>query len=108
MPINSKIKGKQGELEFCKALAALGFEASRGVQYRGDKSAPDVITSIDGVHFEVKRVEKLYLYKAMEQAERDGPDDIHVIAHRASRRPWVVCVKLDQLKDFARAVLAED
>lgn len=56
MPVNSRAKGKRGELEAVKYLKSLGFaDARRTQQYnglgRGDVECPE---SLPGVHFEVK------------------------------------------------------
>jgi Holliday junction resolvase len=54
---NSNQKGKRGEREFCHSMRELGYGAYRSQQHAGisgrDDSA-DVITSVDGVRFEVK------------------------------------------------------
>jgi len=60
MPVNSKQKGSRGEREAAGVIAEVfGCEARRGQQFAGGKDSPDVIHSIPGVHFEIKRVEKL-------------------------------------------------
>ena len=56
---------------------------------------------IDGVHIEVKRVERFNLYDALEQAERDsGPLDVPVVMHRKSRKDWVFVVKTRDMLRF--------
>ena len=91
MTINSNRKGKVGEREAALFLRAHGFEARRGQQHAGGPDSPDVVHDIDGVHLEVKRVEKLRIYEALEQADRDCPvSDMPVVLHRRNRKPWVV------------------
>ena len=103
--INSKKKGKTGELEFCQWLREmLGLEARRGVQYKGDKDAPDVITSLEGVHFEVKRTESLNIYKAMKQAIGDAGDHVPVVAHRRSREDWLLILKAEDIVKLCKAI----
>ena len=68
--MNSKQKGKRGELELASELRNLGFsETRRSVQYNGKaKDAPADLIGVPGYHVEVKRVEKLNIYTAMAQA----------------------------------------
>lgn len=88
--VNSKAKGKAGELEFAALLRAHGYSARRGQQYSGVEGR-DVVSSVPGVHFEVKRVEALNLAAAFDQATRDAAGQAWpVVAHRKSRQPWLV------------------
>lgn len=100
----SRNKGKVGEREAAKLIADLfKVEARRGVQHAGGPDSPDIVTGIPDVHFEVKRVEKLNLYTAMDQAERDAGDDkIPVVLHRKNLRDWVAVVYLDQLPGLVK------
>lgn len=96
--MNSRAKGKVGELELAAFLRENGFEdAKRGVQYHGGGDSPDVV-GVPGVHFEGKRTERLDLYAALEQAQRDsaGTGRIPVVAHRRNRRQWVAILPLDE------------
>lgn len=52
--VNSRDKGVRGELVFAKHLRELGFTARRGQQHAGGPESPDVVTSLDNIHFEVK------------------------------------------------------
>ncbi len=93
--MNSKAKGKRGELDLCQELRALGVSARRGVQYQGGSRSPDVVHDLPGVHLEVKRTEMLRLWAALEQARVEAePGDIPVVAHRANGRPWVAILPL--------------
>ena len=96
-------KGKEGELEAAKRLAELfNVDARRGQQYHGGPDAPDVKTDIPGVHFEVKRTEKLRLWEAIDQAVADAADtDVPVVLHRANGKPWSAIVRLDDLPKLA-------
>ena len=92
--INSRRKGATGEREFAKALQTAGHEARRGQQFHGGPDSPDVVTSLP-YHFEVKRVESLSLYPAMEQSVRDcAPDKTPVVAHRRNGKGWLVVMRL--------------
>ena len=88
--VSSCDKGKRGELEVARLLRLNGFEARRGQQFSGGGDSPDVDHNIPEVHIEVKRTERLRLYPAMEQAERDADGKIPTVWHRANNKPWVV------------------
>ena len=101
--MNSRAKGKAGELELAKVLREHGFdEARRGVQYSGGGDSPDIV-GLPGFHVECKRVESGNLYTWLDQAVRDsdGTGRVPVVAHRKSRRAWVAVLLLD---DFLRLV----
>ena len=85
MPINSKRKGKVGELELAAILRSHGWVgAQRGVQYKGSPGSADV-EGIPGVHFERKRVRALQIYPSMAQARADmGYGDIAVVSFRGN------------------------
>ncbi len=95
--MNSRAKGKAGELELAKVLRDHGYtEARRGVQYSGGGDSPDLV-GVPGVHIECKRVESGNLYSWTRQAIRDsdGTGRMPVVAHRKSREPWVAILLLD-------------
>lgn len=100
--INSCEKGKVGEREFAAVLRGLGFEARRGRQFSGSPDSPDVVTSVEGIHFEVKRTEKLQLFGALKQAEHDAGASIPVVAHRKNRTPWVLILKMEDIPEFIK------
>lgn len=92
----SRNKGKVGERELAAALRAEGFEsARRGQQYSGSETSADVV-GLPGIHIECKRVEKLNIYEAVEQAQRDAGDsgELPVVFHRRNRKPWLVTMPL--------------
>jgi hypothetical protein len=102
MGLRSRNKGKRGEREAAAEIRRLfGTEARRGRQYHGRDDAPDIVTGIPGVHFEVKRAETLSLYDALSQAIEDAPDQIPVLLHRQNRQPWVAIVRLEDLPHLA-------
>jgi len=55
--MNSKRKGKRGELELAKKLQEYGFNTRRGQQYAG--LGGDDVVGLEGIHIERKRVERL-------------------------------------------------
>lgn len=94
---NSKRKGKAGELEWAKFLRDHGFEdARRTQQYSGTCGTMDVI-GLPGHHCEVKRVEKLNVYRALGQAQKDskGSGNIPIVAHRRNRSEWLVTLRAE-------------
>lgn len=97
--MNSRQKGKRGELELSRFLRDRGYDARRGVQYKGGTDSPDVV-GLSGVHIECKRVERLELYDALDQSRRDaGEGEIPVVMHRRNNCDWVCILRLD---DFLR------
>lgn len=100
--INSKQKGKKGELELANYLKDRGLEARRGQQYSGSPESPDVICdSWPFIHIEVKRVEKLNIEDALQQSTRDsGEDQIPIVTHRKNREKWKVTLWLDDFIDI--------
>jgi len=95
----SRRKGAAGEREAASALnEVLGTHLHRGRQYHGGPDSPDLAGDMPGLHIEVKRVERLALYPAMYQAQRDAaPDQVPVVMHRANNRPWLIVVEVVDL-----------
>ena len=98
--INSKQKGKRGELEFVNYLKSQGIEARRGQQYSGTPDSPDVVSDLRGFHFEVKRTERFNIYKAMEQAENDCGCKVPVVVHRQNSKDWLIVMNADDWLDY--------
>jgi len=98
MPINSKRKGKAGELEVAHFLTDHGFPARRGQQVKGTEDSPDVECALlDDFHIEVKYTERFNLYSAFHQALHDAPNKIPLVIHRKKRQPWVAVLPLSDL-----------
>ena len=97
MPINSKQKGNIGEREFAKLLRKFGYlSARRGQQFTGIHGDADVVGGPEGFHFEIKRVERLNIYDAVEQSKRDARDgEKPVVAHRKNRKEWLITMPAD-------------
>lgn len=100
--VNSKQKGARGERDFASCINALyGVNARRGQQYCGLAGNSDVICDLP-LHIEVKFTERLNLWAAMAQAERDcGPENLPIVAHRKNGEDWVVVVRLKNLGALA-------
>lgn len=94
-PINSRRKGKEGELEVAHIMQDYGFDARRGQQFSGLHGDADVV-GVPYLHLEIKRVKSLNLDKAMEQSIRDAREgEIPIVVHRKDRQPWRVTIDLD-------------
>ena len=91
----SRDKGKRGEREARDRIRRYGYNAQRGVQYKGGPDSPDV-TGLPGVHLEVKRVQALQLYVALSQSDSDAAEDeFPVVMHRKDRQDWVIIQPFD-------------
>lgn len=93
----SRDKGVRGEQELASKLRELGIDgAYRSRQFCGSASSADVI-GLPKVHAEVKRCERLSLYKAYEQALRDaaGTTDMPTVFHRKNGKPWLAVLSLE-------------
>lgn len=93
--MNSRAKGKRGELLWRDVLREHGYaSARRGRQYSGSPDSPDVVCEeLKDWHFEVKCVQALNIEKAMEQARRDAGEPkgkIPILAHKRKGKPWLV------------------
>ena len=95
--MNSREKGKRGERQWRDELRANGYAARRGQQFSGSPDSPDVICDgLPWAHFEVKLVERLDLYAAMDQARRDSGGKAPFVAHRRNYWPWLVTMDADR------------
>lgn len=106
--MNSRDKGARGERELSRVLRGYGYETRRGQQYCGASGDADVI-GLPGIHIECKRVEKLNLYGAVDQAVQDASaplpfegDRIPAVFHRKDRREWLVTMRLDDWMQLYR------
>jgi hypothetical protein len=105
--MNSRSKGKRGELEAAKEWSRLfGGEARRGQQFSGGKESPDVVSSHVDVHLEVKRCEVGNPYVWMEQAVGDAGDKIPVVLHRRNGKPWLLIARLEDAPGLAKTLAA--
>lgn len=101
--MNSKRKGKAGELEFSRLCREQGYDCRRTAQYCGNTGDAADVTGLPGIHVEVKRVERLNVSEAMGQAIRDArPGEIPVVAHRRDRHPWLVTMRLEDWFELYR------
>ena len=103
----SRDKGKRGEREVASLLRSYGYDAHRGVQYKGGKDSPDVV-GLPKVHIEVKRTERLDLYGALAQSKGDAGDDMPIVVHRKNDCEWVVIQPLSDWIELFRAWEVEE
>lgn len=98
--MNSKQKGKRGELEIAHILRDRGYEARRGEQYCGANGDADVI-GLPGIHIEVKRVERLNIEEAMQQSKVDAREkEIPVVFHRKNGKEWLCTLRIVDFLDL--------
>lgn len=95
---SSKARGKRGELSLVHALRDAGFtEARRTAQYCGKAGTSDVV-GIEGLHVEVKNQERLNIWPALAQSQRDteadGNGDIPAVFFKRNRSGWYVALPL--------------
>lgn len=101
--MNSRNKGKRGELECARLFREYGYEARRGQQYSGANGDPDV-TGVEYIHIECKRREKLSVYDALLQSRRDSREgEIPVVIWRKNDAPWIVVMEFDEWIKFYQA-----
>lgn len=103
--MNSRQKGKRGELEAAAALRAAGYEGSRrGQQYKGTADSPDVVCPLP-FHVEVKLRERVNLHEAMDQAGSEAPcGKAPVIYHRKNRTDPLVTMRFSDWIELVKAV----
>ena len=105
MAVNSKRKGKNGELELAKKLREHGYDVRRSVQYNGkEEDGQADLLGLPGIHIECKRTEALRLYDAVDQAKRDsqGKNQIPVVFHRRNDCEWLAIMPLDNFMEIYR------
>lgn len=100
--INSRNKGVVGEREWAAMLSSAGYEARRGQQFSGSSDSPDVVCKELPFHWEVKRVERLNIDIAMDQAIRDSGDKIPVVAHRKNKKSWLITMQAESFFDLIK------
>lgn len=99
--MNSRAKGKRGELNLVHKLKEHGFDVRRSQQYAGINGDADVV-GIDGIHIECKNGKNGHgkTYEWIEQAKRDKREnEIPVVMHRKASpkdkgNEWLVTMEL--------------
>jgi hypothetical protein len=101
MPVNSRAKGKRAELALAQILVPYWPEVCRNLDQFGAKKQDMLGTP--GVHWQVKHVESLNIWKALEQAITEAdPKDVPIVAFRRNRSPWYAALELDELIPLLR------
>lgn len=95
--MNSKKKGARGERELAKILREYGFETRRTQQYAGGTEESADVVGLTYIHIECKRVEKLNIDEAIEQAQTDASKttNLPAVFHRKNGKKWKVTMYLD-------------
>ena len=94
--MNSKQKGKRGELEVANILKNYGYDTRRSAQYCGNTGEAADVVGVSGLHIEVKRTETFRDEASLQQAERDAnKGDIPIVFYRRSREKWKVTLRMD-------------
>jgi hypothetical protein len=98
---DSRAKGAKGEREFiARHLVARWPEAARNYGQVSGEDKRDCL-GVDGLAIQVKRVERLELWPAIAQAQRDAIGaDVPVVAFRRNRSSWKVIVDADVFFDL--------
>lgn len=93
--LDSRQKGARYERELARKFRAEGYDARRGQQYCGANGDADVV-GLPGIHVEAKRVERLQLQSAMDQAVRDArPGELPAVFHRKNNCGTLVTMRID-------------
>ena len=97
---NSRKKGSRGELEWAKFCHEQGFDKVRRTQqYCGNTGDASDCVGLPSIHQEVKRVERLQLYDAINQAVIDskgaGKGALPIVAHRKNNCEWLVTMRAE-------------
>lgn len=92
----SRTKGRSGEQEVARLFRAAGYDCERVPNSGGLRLKGDLYGNVPA-HIEVKRTERLELWRALRQAEDECGDKTPVLVFRRSRSPWYAAVPLDYL-----------
>ena len=107
---SARAKGKNGELEACHVLKELfGWAARRTQQFSGwsrDGDSPDIVCDqTPSLFYEVKRVERLAIPRALLLAVKQCGRKCPVVLHRQNRSPvgWMLTIRLEDLPRLSHA-----
>ena len=99
MAINSRAKGKRGELAFVHECKKHGYDVRRSQQYCGNTGEAMDVIGLQGIHCEVKNSKVLRLKEYLEQAKNDaekaGKDNLPTVFYKIPRGDWVAIMPLD-------------
>jgi len=105
--LNSRMKGKVGELEAAMALRQLfNFTTRRSQQHSGCADSADLqVDQTPTLWWEIKRVERLNIANTMTKAVEQSGDRTPVVMHRPNRFKdgWMITIKLSDLPALMQA-----
>lgn len=112
--INSRAKGKRGELLFVKEAKKYGFECRRGQQYSGI-GGEDVV-GLEGIWVEVKHGENINVREAIAQALADARSHydktldcrLPIVALKRKYKSWKIIMRLPDLANLYSISLKTD
>ena len=96
----SQRKGSAGERSLAHILRDFyGYDVRRGSVFHHESD----LVGLEGIHVECKRVERLNIHAAMEQAKAEASkreDGIPAVFHRKNRTGWLVTMELESWVDL--------
>ena len=105
--MNSKAKGKRGELEARDYVRQHWFapQCIRSAQ-AGGAFAADLLHAGENLHVEVKRRQRIAATHFMRQAEQDcGDMDVPVVLMREDKYPsWLVVMRIEDTGKFLKII----
>lgn len=107
MAVNSRRKGKVGELEAAQFLREVfGWTTRRTQQFAANANADSADLRVEQtpqLWWEVKRVERLNVPKTMRVAVAQSGRRTPVIMHRPSRSEWLLTIRVIDLPILVHA-----
>lgn len=95
----SRNKGAQAERELANILKERGYPVNRGKVFYKESD----VVGLEGIHIECKRVERLNIHQAMEQAVNEAhkrSDGYPTVFFRRDRGEWLVTMRLTDWLDL--------
>lgn len=105
MALNSRRKGKVGELEAAQFLREVfGWTTRRSQQHSGTADSADLrVEQTPQLWWEVKRVERLNVPRTMRVAVAQAGRRTPVLMHRPSRSEWLLTIRVIDLPVLVHA-----
>lgn len=102
MSPDSRRKGARGELEFINNhLRPFWPDACRNIDQFGPRK--EDCLNVVGVHWQIKRTERLELWAAIKQAETEAAQtDLPVVAFRRNKSKWYCVLEASELVALLR------
>lgn len=101
--VNSRDKGKRGELEVVRILKDHGFDARRSAQYCGNTGEAADITTNTNFHLEVKFRETTAIWDWIHQARDDHKaGTIPAVVFRKSRERWQITLDFEEFLEIIK------